>query len=118
MPSSRRGNDMRRHGIEQFVGHHGTGKTFRQAIQPFDAGQQVRRCGSNRLLLPLAQISRQIEYAVALGQAAQPLQFEQQVGRQAAGASPHLKHRGDEAASTGLTCLASARPNRADISGR
>ena len=88
------GDDMCRHGIEQFVSHDHPGKAFGQGIQPFDTGQQVRGGGGNRLLLPLAQIGRQIEYAVTLGQAAQPLQFEQQVGRQAAGAGPHFKYRG------------------------
>jgi hypothetical protein len=36
------GNDVRRHGIEQFVGHHGAGERLRQGIQPFDPGEQVR----------------------------------------------------------------------------
>jgi hypothetical protein len=74
-------------------------------------------CGGNRLLLPLAQIGRQIEYAVALGQAAQPLQFEQQVGRQAAGAGPHLKHRGGRGGEHRFDLPGQRPAEQGDISG-
>lgn len=76
------GHDVGRHRVEQFVGHHHAGKCLRQAIQPFDPGQQMRRGPVNGVALPLPQIGRQIEDEITLGQGLQALQFEQQVGSQ------------------------------------
>ncbi|MPN17712.1 hypothetical protein SDC9_165067 [bioreactor metagenome] len=86
------GHDMGRHGVEQFIGQHHTGEMVGQAIQPAHPRQQVGRRCRNSLLLPLAQIGRQIKDEIALRQPIQAFQFEQEIRRQAPGAGADLQH--------------------------
>src|SRR5574343_334211 len=49
------GNNVRWHGIEQFIGDNDAGKFFRQTVEPRNAADQVRGGRGNMLLLPLAE---------------------------------------------------------------
>ena len=84
--------NLHRHGIQQLVGHHHTGKAFWKIRQPLHPRQQARRQTHQRLPLLFAPLGRQLQNPVAQPGKPGVVQRIEQLGRQHAGTRPHLQH--------------------------
>ncbi len=83
-------DQVRRHGVEHFVGDHQPAPARRKNLDPVDARQQRRRSLAQALALPRREIGAHFEQAIAPRQAILRDQRIQQIGGEPPGARPQL----------------------------
>jgi hypothetical protein len=79
-------HQVHRHGVEHLVAEHDAVQGVGQRVQPGNTIQQVRCARLQQRALAFAQVRAEVEDAVLLRQAAQPLELKQDVGSEFAAA--------------------------------
>ena len=80
------------HGVQHLVADDDPFELRGKLVQPLHATSQVRRAGGQRFLLAYAQLARQFDDLVGLGQRTFGFQREQQVRREPARAGAEFEH--------------------------